>query len=178
MVLKRPELCQALGISSWTAVQVWLGEVVMAAYAELQRDYLRLFEARSERSPPGNHATKVAFVRQSQHIEGLVQRRMAEIENDVHPSVNKSSWGTAQHYLRFVVEAVALDRVAARREPQPYQMANKEWSHDPVMLAANMYELTDAICHNFWKPAETELWDSDDSDVPYTDARDIPGHEE
>ncbi len=95
---------------------------------------------------------------------------------------------------------MALDRLAEARAPHRHHIANKEWSRDEDTIYYYMYELTESICHNHWcvfeprprimtvpdlmtdrsalcgntrKPAETELWDSDDSDVPYSDPHDV-----
>jgi hypothetical protein len=107
-----------------------------------------------------------------------------------------------------------MDRRSSLQSPEKNHIADKEWAKNPVKLFANMFELTEALCHNYWyvlsslstgktppwaptfsrrlrrtkissqianivlvyrKPAETEMWDSDDSDIPYTDAEDVPG---
>ncbi|KAK4105944.1 hypothetical protein N658DRAFT_504001 [Parathielavia hyrcaniae] len=82
---------------------------------------------------------------------------------------------TKLHYEHFIVDAIAMDRLSARQFPQKRHLTTMEWAQHLVKLFANMYELTEAICHNYWKTAETEMWPSDDSDVPYTDGEDVPG---
>lgn len=57
---------------------------------------------------------------------------------------------TKRHYEQFVVEALAMDRLAARQSPQRNHIAGREWSREPVKLFATMYELTEAVCHNYW----------------------------
>ena len=57
---------------------------------------------------------------------------------------------TRQHYEHFIIEALAMDRRSSLRSPEKRHMADKEWSEDPVKLMANMYELTEALCHNYW----------------------------
>jgi hypothetical protein len=57
---------------------------------------------------------------------------------------------TKRHYEQFVVEAVAMDRLAARQSPQGNYIAAREWSREPVKLFATMYELTETVCHNYW----------------------------
>ncbi|KAK4151502.1 hypothetical protein C8A00DRAFT_45313 [Chaetomidium leptoderma] len=175
MVLKRWEICQVIGFNSWTAVQVWLDDVVDAAFVELIDDYLAPLDVLGERSPPAGQAIKEYFVRFAEDFDRRVERRMSELENGMLSRPNKNGWDIRRHYERFIVEAVALDRLSARRWPEKNHMAAKSWAEEPVKLFANMYELTEAICHNYWKPAETEMWASDDSDVPYTDAGDLPG---
>ncbi|KAJ4296174.1 hypothetical protein N0V88_004878 [Collariella sp. IMI 366227] len=176
MVLKRPDLCGLLGISSWTAIQVWLGEVVTPAYTELINDYLRGFESSGDRNPIGDKAIKECFVRHAQQMENMVEQRVSEMQNGIQLIFDKARWISRNHYEHFIVEAVALDRIAERKEPQHYYIANKAWARDPVKLFGNMFELTDTLCYNWWKTAETELWASDDSDVPFTNAEDVPGH--
>lgn len=36
------------------------------------------------------------------------------------------------------------------RSPEKSHIADREWAEDPVKLFANMYELTEALCHNYW----------------------------
>lgn len=36
------------------------------------------------------------------------------------------------------------------RSPEEEHIADRGWSEDPVKLFANMYELTEALCHNYW----------------------------
>ncbi|KAG7292711.1 hypothetical protein NEMBOFW57_002749 [Staphylotrichum longicolle] len=175
MVLKRWQICRLLGFNSWTAIQVWLDDVVRPASQELNRDYLAPFEARGERNPPGDRHTKEFFVRFAEDFDRVVERRVTELEQGVQSHPRKNNWGTRQHYKHFIVEALALDRRSAMRSPEKSHIADREWAEDPVKLFANMYELTEALCHNYWKPAETEMWASDDSDVPYTDGDDVPG---
>lgn len=119
-----------------------------------------------------------------------------------------------EHYQHFIIEATAMDRLCEReRGPNKHHIANKAWSRHPTTLYTHMYELTDALCHNWWyvfssfpfllsslpphsrcdmvirhhgitdrlllipacrKPAETEMWDSDDSDVPFSHPDDVP----
>ncbi len=55
---------------------------------------------------------------------------------------------TCHHYQHFVVDAVALDRVSARRHPEKNHMTTREWAGDPVKLFAIMYDVTDTVCHN------------------------------
>lgn len=63
-----------------------------------------------------------------------------------------STGGLTQHYEQFIVEALAYDRFAAlggvHRVIQ--HIAHIEYAAHPPTLIAKMYELTDAICHNFW----------------------------
>lgn len=80
MALKRWEICQLLGFNSWTAVQVWLDEVVGTAFADLIRDYLEPFAARGERNPPGSRAIKEFFVRFAEDLDRRVERRVSELE--------------------------------------------------------------------------------------------------
>jgi hypothetical protein len=80
MPLKRWEMCQVLGFNSWTAVQVWLGDVAGDAFAELIRDYLAPFAVRGERNPPGTTAIKAFFVRFAEDLDRRVERRVAELE--------------------------------------------------------------------------------------------------
>jgi hypothetical protein len=57
---------------------------------------------------------------------------------------------TKRHYEQFVVEAVAMDRLAARQSPQGTHIAAREWAREPVKLFATMYELTETVCRNYW----------------------------
>ena len=59
---------------------------------------------------------------------------------------------TIAHYEEFIIEALALDRVSLRESENPntHHIASEGWSHDPDMLLANMYELTESICYNYW----------------------------
>ncbi len=197
MVLKRPEICEAIGFNSWTAVQVWLDDVVSPAFDELIRDYLEPFAVRGQRNPPGTRETKDYFISFASDLDRVVERRVSELEQGLVYDPNKTGckiispifWfsvlpqspnvalatragDTRQHYEHFIIEALAMDRLTV----SPYQnhISTKEWADEPISLFATMFELTDTICHNYWKPAESEMWDSDDSDVPYTDGRDLP----
>ncbi|KAK4044425.1 hypothetical protein C8A01DRAFT_31477 [Parachaetomium inaequale] len=173
MVLGRWEVCEAIQFNSWTAVQGWYYRVAWGAFLGLRDDYLAPFDRRGERSPPGNWRIKEFFVRSAEKLDQRVDRRVAELEAGVfRPDPNKEGWGTKRHYEEFIVEALALDRLSARRNPEKNHISTREYARDPVKLFANMYELTDAICHNHWKP-ETDQWDSDDSDIPYTNEEDL-----
>ena len=57
---------------------------------------------------------------------------------------------TKDHYEHFIIEALALDRLSARQDPERNHISTREYAREPVKLFANMYELTDAICHNHW----------------------------
>ena len=59
---------------------------------------------------------------------------------------------TKDHYEHFIIEALASDRLSAREEPERSRnhISTREFAREPVKLIANMYELTDAICHNHW----------------------------
>jgi hypothetical protein len=81
MVLKRREMCRVIRFNSWTAVMVWLDEVVGDAFMELIHDYLKPFEERGERNPPGTTALKEYFVRFAEDLELKVQTRMVEMES-------------------------------------------------------------------------------------------------
>ncbi|KAK4234061.1 hypothetical protein C8A03DRAFT_47519 [Achaetomium macrosporum] len=191
MVLKRPEICELSGFTSWTAVQVWLTDVVDTVYKEFVGDYLKRFYNQGVRAPQGGEALKQQFVGFAADYENMVKRRVEEMENGVElPPISllpnaqrrniKRHWNLVQHYEHFIVEAVAKDRFHARHEPldaERNHICTKYWAADPVELFGRMYELTEALVHNYWKPT-TDEWDSDDSDVPYTDAADLPGSEQ
>lgn len=90
MVLKRWQICRLLGFNSWTAIQVWLDDVVRPAFQELNRDYLAPLEARGERNPPGDRHIKEFFVRFAEDFDRVVERRVMELEQGVqsHPRKN------------------------------------------------------------------------------------------
>ncbi|AEO66198.1 uncharacterized protein THITE_2048054 [Thermothielavioides terrestris NRRL 8126] len=175
MVLKRPELCRVTGFNSWTDIELWIRDIVATAYHELVEDYLKAFKDRGEKDPGGNGAIKEYFVRFAYDIEKLVTKRAAEMQSGhsgQEQEINKERWLTMHHYKRFMVEALALDRVKAASSPdEKNTISSKAWAANPITLFANMYELTDALCHNYWKPADSD-WDPDDSDVPFTDPAD------
>ena len=45
-------------------------------------------------------------------------------------------------YEHFIIEATALDRFRESHRSHQHHIASKEWSRDPAMLFANMYEIT------------------------------------
>ncbi|EAQ92899.1 predicted protein [Chaetomium globosum CBS 148.51] len=175
MVLDRESLCHLIGFNSWTAVQGWVHAVASDSYTELMEDYLRPFENAGQRNPPGNNYIKDFFVANAADFEHWISLRVSELERGVTgPRPNKTGWSTRQHYELFMVNALAEDRLSTRQNPDDSDhLATKGFAAVPAMLIANMYELTDALCHNYWKPASDE-WDSDDSDVPYVDEDDLP----
>lgn len=58
--------------------------------------------------------------------------------------------GIKKHYTRFIVEAIALDRFANRVDPTTNTISNRWYASNPMRLICIMYELTEAICHNYW----------------------------
>ncbi|KAK3300770.1 uncharacterized protein B0H64DRAFT_414574 [Chaetomium fimeti] len=173
MVLNRMGVCHLIGFNSWTAVQAWTHVVATVAYMELEKDYLRPHERIGLRTPPGNIYTKDFFVNNADDLERRVNLRVSEIERNARTHPDKSLWGTGLHYEHFIVDALAEDRLASRQRPRGNYLSTRAYAADPATLIANMYELTDAICHNYWKTAETDQWDPYDSDIPFTDADDI-----
>ncbi len=79
--LRRPAICQLIGFNSWTAVQVWLDEVVGLAWAELKTDYLRHFGELGIRHPPGTEVTKDIIIQSGDALDVMVEmceRQMME----------------------------------------------------------------------------------------------------
>jgi hypothetical protein len=100
MVLKRREICELLGFNSWTAVQVWLADVVSPAFTELIRDYLQPFADQGLRNPTGTSDIKELFVLSANDLDQVVERRVSELAKgmDFHPDKT----GCKSHTLRRV----------------------------------------------------------------------------
>lgn len=175
--LSRPEICELTGFNSWTAIQAWLLDVVDPAFQALIDGYLRWHERRGEKTNHGPDGTKEHFIRNAQSFEREVARRVAEIRtgnppriprpareyqlslattSDIVLQTDRGFFFTAEnrraHYENFVVEALALDRIALAdpHSTGTQHISDKGWAHVPETLFANMYELTDAICYNYW----------------------------
>ncbi|KAL2016913.1 hypothetical protein VTK56DRAFT_2874 [Thermocarpiscus australiensis] len=177
MVLKRSEVCDLIGFGSWTAVMGWLTEVVKEARMDLF-NYLRPYDQVDQRCPLGNERIKARFVVRAGLLESIVRARVAELEAGYgYHLLDKPSEGAGleEHYEHFIIEAVAADRIDLEKGGSyEYHIADQDWSKNPRELFARMYELTEAICYNYFKTAETEMWDSEDSDDPHTNEDDVP----
>ncbi|KAH6854155.1 hypothetical protein B0I37DRAFT_441193 [Chaetomium sp. MPI-CAGE-AT-0009] len=176
-VLDRMAVCQLIEFNSWTAVQAWTYVVASEAYKELEEDYLREHERAGLRNPPGNMYIKNFFVNNAADLDRRINLRVSELERGLRSHPVKHNWGTLRHYEHFIVSALAEDRLSTRENPNRNHISTRAYAADPATLIANVYELTDAICHNYWKTAETEQWDSEDSDIPYTDEQDLADFE-
>jgi hypothetical protein len=89
MVLKRPEICGLIDFSSWTAVQVWITNVIDGVYKEFVDDYLKRYFSQGVKAPQGGSALKQQFVSFAADYERMVKRRVEELENGVEfPAVS------------------------------------------------------------------------------------------
>jgi hypothetical protein len=107
MVLKRWEICQVLGLNSWTAVMAWLDDVVSPAFVELIHDYLAPFAARGERTPPGNTRIKEYFVRVAEDLGRRADRRASELEQGVFSRPEKTG---CEYLAVFFVSHMRIQR--------------------------------------------------------------------
>lgn len=58
---------------------------------------------------------------------------------------------------------MALDRLAEARAAHRHNIAHKQWSRDENTLYYYMYELTEALCHNYWCVLRVTSLDPDGS---------------
>ncbi|KAK4128998.1 hypothetical protein N657DRAFT_629991 [Parathielavia appendiculata] len=81
----------------------------------------------AHRLAPSVHNFKF-FVQFADDLSQRADRSVSELENGVLSRLNRNG---------------------CRQSPQKMHLRTREWGQDPVKLFANMYELNEAICHNF-----------------------------
>ncbi len=75
------------------------------------------------------------------------------------------------HYQRFIAMALAADRLDAIAHPDKFHVSNRIWAYNRIALYGNMYELTEALCHNYWYVLRrsclsgTRSWEEQPTDI-------------
>ncbi|KAL2270268.1 hypothetical protein VTJ83DRAFT_2452 [Remersonia thermophila] len=166
MVLKRPQICELIQFRSWTGVMFWIMEVGKHPWNVLTQEYLMPFREQGKRAPLNNAEVKQYLVNHADELARDIKRRTKEIEDGILAvEGDVSGWGTKEHYRHFIVEALAADVYAASRPPlkTKHYLSKKDWARDDNKRTMEIM-----------KSWETDQWDSDDSDVPFTNPDDVP----